>query len=308
MDPKLRVPTGKTQKLRIFRLTPYGAYVGLPDMDPDYAVLLPQKQVPEGARAGEDVTVFTYRDSEDRPVATTRSPYAEAGEFAFLKVKAAGRVGAFLDWGLEKDLFVPFKEQEEKLEPGRTVMVYVYLDKADRLCATTRIYDRLSPAPKGAFKKNDEICASVYRTQREFGVFAAVLPKETALEEGKSYRELYFGLVPKEMVFTKYRVGDTFTGRVIRVREDGKLDLSTRRRAFEQLDPDGDAILRKAMEYGGELPFSDSASPEIVKRELGMSRNAFKRALGHLYKEHLVEIRETSVKVLKEPGDPERKV
>jgi predicted RNA-binding protein (virulence factor B family) len=300
MDPKLRVPTGKTQTLRIFRLTPYGAYVGLPDMDPDYAVLLPKKQVPENAREGDDVTVFTYRDSEDRPVATVRRPFAEAGEFACLRVKAATKIGAFLEWGLEKDLFVPFKEQEEKLDAGREVMVYIYLDKADRLLATTRIYDHLSPAPKGAFRKNDEVAAAVYRTQRDFGVFAAVLPKGETVEQGRAYRELYFGLVPKEMVFTKYRVGDAFSGRVIRVREDGKLDLSTRKRAFEQLDADGEVILRKAMEYGGELPFSDSASPEIVKRELGMSRNAFKRALGHLYKEHRVEILEDSVRVLRD--------
>ena len=298
MDPKLRVPTGKTQTLRIFRLTPYGAYVGLPGMDPDYAILLPKKQVPDNAREGEDVTVFTYRDSEDRPVATTRKPLVEAGEFAYLRVKAATKIGAFLEWGLEKDLFVPFKEQEEKLEAGREVMVYVYLDKADRLLATTRIYDCLSPAPKGAFKKNDEAAAAVYRTQQDFGAFAAVLPKGETVETGRAYRELYFGLVPKEMVFTKYRVGDTFSGRVIRVREDGKLDLSTRKRAFEQLDADGEVILRKAEEYGGELPFSDNASPEIVKRELGMSRNAFKRALGHLYKERRVEILEDKVRVL----------
>ena len=303
MDPKLRVPTGRTQTLKIFRLTPYGAYVGLPDMDPDYAVLLPKKQVPEDAEAGSMITVFTYRDSEDRPVATTKKPLAEAGEFALLRVKAATKIGAFLDWGLEKDLFVPFKEQEEKLEAGREVMVYVYLDKADRLSATTRIYDHLNPAPKGAFRKNDEVSAVVYRTQRDFGVFAAVLSKEEALEQGRAYRELYYGLVPKEMVFTKYRVGDTFSGRVIRVREDGKLDLSTRKRAFEQLDADGEMILQKAMEYGGELPFSDSASPEIVKRELGMSRNAFKRALGHLYKEHRVEILERSVRVLDQPEE-----
>ena len=298
MDPKLRVPTGKTQTLRIFRLTPYGAYVGLPEMDPDYAILLPKKQVPEDAREGEDITVFTYRDSEDRPVATTRKPFAEVGEFGYLRVKAATKIGAFLDFGLEKDLFVPFKEQEEKLEPGREVLVYVYLDKADRLLATTRIYDHLSPAERSAFQKNDEITAAVYRTQRDFGVFAAVLPKGETLEAGKAYRKLYFGLVPKEMVFTKYRLGDVFTGRVIRVREDGKLDLSTRKRAFEQLDADGEAILRKAKEYGGELPFSDNASPEIVRRELGMSRNAFKRALGHLYKERKVEILEDRVRVI----------
>ena len=298
MDPKLRVPTGKTQTLRIFRLTPYGAYVGLPGMDPDYAILLPKKQVPDNAREGEDITVFTYRDSEDRPVATTRKPLVEAGEFAYLRVKAATKIGAFLEWGLEKDLFVPFKEQEEKLEAGREVMVYVYLDKADRLLATTRIYDHLSPAPKGAFKKNDEAAAAVYRTQQDFGAFAAVFPKGETVETGRAYQKLYFGLVPKEMVFTKYRVGDTFSGRVIRVREDGKLDLSTRKRAFEQLDADGEVILRKAEEYGGELPFSDNASPEIVKRELGMSRNAFKRALGHLYKERRVEILEDKVRVL----------
>lgn len=298
MEKKARIEIGKHETLRILRDSPYGVYLGLADTDPEQSVLLPKKQVPEGAKTGDALEVFVYRDSEDRPIATVNRPYCTVGQFAYLSVKGTSKVGAFLDWGLEKDLFVPFKEQEEKLLPGQNALVYVYTDKSGRLAATTRIYDRLSPAPKGLFSENQPFFGAVYRAQRDFGAFVAVTEKKDELRPGQAFDTLYFGLIPAQQVFRKYRVGDALSGRVVRVRSDGKLDLDARKRDFEQLSSDGEIILKKIREYGGTLPFSDNASPALIERELHMSKNGFKKALGHLYKNHQIEILTDSVRIV----------
>lgn len=199
-----------------------------------------------------------------------------------------------MDWGLEKDLFVPFKQQEEKLDSGDTAMVYIYLDKSKRLCGTTRIYDYLTAEGSG-YVKNDHFEGVVYRTEKNFGAFVAIAAKGESIEEQKAYEKLYFGLIPASQVFRRFKIGEKVEGRIVRVRQDGKLDVDLRLRDFEQLGDDGERILQKIKEYDGVLPFSDKASPEIIKKELQMSKNGFKKALGHLYKEHLVEIREDSV-------------
>ena len=290
-----RIEIGKTQQLTVLRMVEIGAYVGYRDMNPDFAILLPKKQVPENTKIGDELTLFTYRDSEDRPIATINKPAAEVGQFAYLTVKSATKIGAFLDWGLEKDLFVPFKEQEEALKAGDSVLVYIYLDKSNRLCGTTRIYDKLSISERNEYKENDRFSGVVYRLEKSFGAFVAIAGKGKEIETGKSYDKMIFGLIPKSWVFERYRIGSPVNGRVVRVREDGKLDIDPRRRSFEQLDPDGEVILKKIREFGGTLPFSDNASPEIIKRELKMSKNAFKKALGHLYKERKVVIHPDSV-------------
>ena len=293
-----RIEIGKTQELTILRMTEIGAYVGYADTDPDFAILLPKKQLPENAKNGDKITAFTYKDSEDRPIATVNRPYAEVGEFAYLQIKSAVKIGAFADWGLEKDLFVPFKEQEELLAPGDTVLLYVYLDKSGRLAATTRVYDHLTTEGSGEYRENDSFSGVVYRNEKTIGSFVAVAPRGEAITLNQSYKKMHFGLIPAPQVFQKYKIGTVVDGRIVRVRKDGKLDVDSRLRDFEQLDTDGERILKKIAEYGGELPFSDKASPEIIKRELQMSKNGFKKALGHLYKAHKVEIRENSVKLL----------
>ena len=282
-----KIYTGKTQTLTVLRNTEIGVYLG--ENASDDGILLPKKQVPEGAKIGDQIDVFVYRDSEDRLIATVRKPAAEVGGFGWFRVKGVTKVGAFLDWGLEKDLFLPYKEQETAFKAGDTVCVYLYLDKADRICATTKLYDHLIPALDGDFKAEDRFTGYVYRTQKEFGAFVAVT-------KNGAFDQLYFGLIPASQVFQNYRIGEKVTGRIVRVRPDGKLDLSVRARAFEQLDADGELILKKIDEYDGELPFSESASPEIIKRELQMSKNGFKKALGHLLKAGKIEILEKTVK------------
>ncbi len=295
---------GKTQELTVLRESEHGLYLGNKaakrreigaGAEEAESVLLPKGQVTDEMKIGAKVRVFVYRDSEDRPVATVRTPVAEVGQFAYVKVKSVTRIGSFLDWGLEKDLFLPYKETEEPLKSGDRVLVYLYLDKSDRISATTKLYSHLIGAEQTGYRKEDPFAGAVYRVNQEVGVFTAVCPKGELLTEGRAYTELYFGLVPPTQVFARYRVGDAVEGRIVRVREDGKLDLALRKRDFEQLEADGAAILRKMDEYGGTLPFSENASPELIKRELKMSKSAFKKALGHLYKGRKIRIGENEV-------------
>ena len=281
-----KIIIGKTQELTVLRSTEHGIYLG-PE-NAEESVLLPKNQVPENAAEGQKLRVFVYRDSEDRPVASLRSPLAEAGEFAYLRVKSVTRIGAFLDWGLEKDLFLPYREQETELRAGDHLAVYLYTDKSERMCASMRLYDHLSPSEKGQFRKDDSVRGFVYRIQPKVGCFIAVRGKEDTGETGM--KKLYFGLIPANQLYEHMRPGEAGTFRVTRVRQDGKLDLSARENVVNQLAEDGQTILKLAESYGGTLPFGEDASPEMIRRELHMSKAAFKRALGHLLKEGKAEI------------------
>lgn len=289
---------GQTQTLTVLRTSEHGVYLGEKGkQDSEFGgVLLPKNQVPEGLKIGDALTVFVYRDSEDRPVATLKESAAKVGEFAYLRVKTVSPFGAFLDWGLEKDLFLPYREMEEPVKSGQSLMVRIYLDKSGWIASSTKLYEHLTEAeqPK-TFRKEEPFEGVVYRINPEVGIFVAVCPKDRKPELGQGYDRLYFGLIPASTVFEKHRLGEAVRGRIVRVRADGKLDLSLRKRDFEELDSDGEKILKKMEAYGGTLPFSEGASPEIIKRELSMSKSAFKKALGRLYKEHKVLIGENEV-------------
>lgn len=299
----MTIEIGKIQTLTVLKATEIGVYLG--ENDPEKSVLLPKKQVPAGTKYGDRIEVFVYRDSEDRPIATVRRPAATVGEFAYLSVKSVTRVGAFLDWGLEKDLFLPYKEQEQNVRSGNKVMVYLYLDKSKRISCTMKLYDYLSPAEQGEYRKEDAMEGVVYRYTPDFGAFTAVLPKGKTLSAGASFDKLFFGLIPPSQVFRSFRPGDEIKGRVVRRRADGKLDLSERKRDHEQIDADAETVIRKIEEYGGVLPFSESAEPVLVRRELSMSKSGFKRALGHLYKNHRIRIEENEV-ILLPASDPKQ--
>ena len=279
-----KIIVGKQQTLVIKRFLDFGAFLGFEGTAE--VVLLPKKQVPENAKEGDALSVFVYRDSEDRMIATVREPLAMVGDIAYLTVKTVTKIGSFLDWGLEKDLFMPYKETEGNVRAGDRILVYVYTDKSDRLCATMKLYDHLRTVTHGEFVKDEAFHGYVYRMNPDVGAFVAV-------EREGLY---YYGLIPKPQVFKPYRAGDEVEGHVVRVRPDGKLDLSVRNKAYKQIEADAEVILKKIDEYDGELPFSESASPEIIKRELNMSKNGFKKALGHLYKEEKIVIGEKTVK------------
>ena len=264
---------GESQELTVLRIRSNGAYLG--EEENGESVLLPGAQIPDGCAEGSRIRVFLYKDSEDRLIATTREPMVTLGKTAKLKVKQISRIGAFLDWGLEKDLLLPFAEQRGRVKRDGSVLVALYEDRTGRLCATMNVYPYLSA--DSPYKKDDRFTGTVYEVQEEFGAFVAV-------------DDCYFGLIPKQELYQDYRVGQEVSGRVLRVRADGKLDLSPRRKAYKQMDDDAEVLRTLLRDYEGELPFTDKADAELIKRETGMSKNAFKRAVGRLLKSGEIEI------------------
>ncbi len=271
---------GEKQEMVIVKEVEFGVYLAVSREEADERVLLPKRQVPEGAKLGDTVLVFIYRDSRDRMIATVREPKLQLGQVAELTVAQLGRIGAFLDWGLEKDLLLPFKQQRGKVEQGDRVLVSLYIDKSDRLCATMNVYDNLRT--DSPYSREDKVTGRVYEMSENFGAFVAV-------------DNLYSALIPRKELYGEVELGKDVTARVIQVREDGKLTLSIRDKAYLQMDKDAELILSLMEEKGGFLPFTDKASPERIQQETGMSKNEFKRAVGRLLKERKIEIREYSI-------------
>jgi len=270
------VKLGEKQVLTIVKQVEFGVYLG----SESEKVLLPGKQVPKGVEPGDPVEVFLYKDSQDRLIATTRQPKITLGKLAVLRVAEVGKIGAFMDWGLEKDLLLPFKQQTAKVREGNSFLVSLYIDKSSRLCATMKVYDYLQT--DAAYQKDDKVSGIIYEKSDEFGVFVAV-------------DDRYSALIPQREVYGKLEVGDRIEGRVTEVKPDGKLTLSIREKAFIQMDADTQLILDKLNAYNGELPFTDKAAPDLIRKEFDLSKNAFKRAVGRLLKEGKIEIKEKSI-------------
>lgn len=275
------IELGRKQILQVVKKVEFGVYLGenvqAGEME---RVLLPAKQVPPGTETGDRLEVFIYRDSSDRLIATTRVPAMELHQTALLTIADVGKIGAFLEWGLEKDLLLPFREQTSRVQKGQQVLVALYIDKSSRLCATMKVYPYLKQ--KSPYVAGDEVEGRVYELSDNFGVFVAV-------------DDQYSGLIPKKEAQGTYRPGEVITCRVTTVREDGKLNLSPRKRAYQQIDEDAELVMKVLDEFAGVLPFDDRVSPEIIKREFGLSKAAFKRAVGHLLKEKKIEIRDKRI-------------
>jgi hypothetical protein len=246
-------------------------------------VLLPKNQVTEDMRVGSEIEVFLYKDSEDRMIATRLVPYIKIGEIKKLKVKEVNKIGAFLDWGLPKDLLLPFKEQIYDIKSGDEILVTVYIDLSDRLCATMDLYSRLSLLPP--YQKDDMVKGTVYQVHEQFGAYVAVDNK-------------YSALVPKKELHCELKPGDEIEARVLEVKEDGKLDLSLRQKAYVQMDADSALILDKLKQAGGSLPYQDKSSAEEIKEEFNLSKAAFKRAIGRLYKERVIVIEKDGIRLV----------
>lgn len=273
------IELGKIQTLVVQREKNFGVYLGEPG-DDSHSVLLPKKQVPEGTGTGDAVTVFIYKDSEDRLIATTAEPKLQVGQVALLPVKEIARIGAFLDMGLEKDLLLPFKEQNHKVSQGEQCLVALYIDKSQRLAATMNVYPYMRA--DSPYQKDDQITGTIYEINENLGAFVAV-------------DNCYYGMIPKKELYGSYRPGDVVEARVLKVREDGKLDLSPRKKAYMQMDTDAELILKAMEQSGGVLPFTDKASPEVIYKNFQMSKNAFKRAVGRLLKEGRVWITDQTI-------------
>lgn len=272
---------GKKQTLTVAKMVDFGVYLH-EGTGASEEVLLPKKEVPADTKPGDSLEVFLYKDSRDRLIATMRTPSVQLGGLALMTVKDTGKIGAFLDWGLEKDLLLPFREQTGKVYPGDECLVALYLDKSSRLCATMRVYPYLKK--NSPYQVNDQVHGRVYELSSNFGAFVAV-------------DDQYSALIPKrESGVQGIRVGDRVQARVSGVKEDGKLDLSIREKAYLQINEDAENVLGIIEEFDGVLPFDDKARPETIQREFGLSKNAFKRAVGRLLKEGRIAIADGKIR------------
>ncbi len=272
---------GEVQNLKIKRFTSVGAYLNV-DESNENDVLLPKAQIPDGAKVGDTVEVMVYNDSRDRIIATMKKAKVQVGEMAHLMVVSQTKIGSFLDWGLEKDLFLPFAETVGSIERGNEYLVGVYIDKSNRICATMKIKDMLST--DSPYKENDKVQGTIYSINRDIGAFVAVDDK-------------YDGLIPKKELLGAYQVGDSIEARVTNIKEDGKLDLSLRDRSYIQMDKDSNIILSKLKEESGFLPLNDNSPPEIIRKELNMSKSGFKRAIGRLYREGIILLEKNGIRL-----------
>lgn len=263
------IEIGKIQTLVIDHVSKIGPYLAEPG-DPGKTILLPGKEMPKNARAGDELEAFVYRDSSDRPIATLRRPKILLGEMKPLKVGSITKVGAFMDWGLEKDLLLPYHEQTAKVQIGREYLVFLYLDKSRRLCATMKVYNELKS--ESPYKEGDWVDGYVYQINPELGAFVAV-----------NYQ--YHGLIPKKELGDDIHCGNLVHARVSEIRKrDGKLTLSPNKKGYKEIPSDAKIILRRLEKEGGFLPFNDKTPPAVIMREFGISKAAFKRAVGHLLK------------------------
>ncbi|MDE6312464.1 MAG: S1 RNA-binding domain-containing protein [Lachnospiraceae bacterium] len=271
---------GKKQTLVVVKEVEFGVYLA-EKMDSEEKVLLPKKQMPKDIKVSDSLEVFLYKDSSDRMIATTREPKISLGNLAVLKVKELSKIGAFLDWGLEKDLLLPFKEQLCEVKAGKSYLVCLYVDKSSRLCATMKVYSHLKN--NSSYMKDDMVQGIVYEVTKDFGVYVAV-------------DNLYSARIPSKEVYDNLKVGDVIEARVSGVKADGKLDLSMRQKAYMQMDADAEFILAELTNQGGMFPFTDkTVEPEHIKTEFHMSKNAFKRAVGNLLKAGKIQITSTSI-------------
>lgn len=276
------IELGKKQKLAIIKEVDFGVYLG----DETEKVLLPKKQVPEGAKIGDELEVFIYRDSSDRMIATVNTPKLTLGEVALMKVSDATKIGAFLDWGLEKELLLPFREQTSRVAAGEDCLAALYIDKSGRLCATMKLYHYLRT--DSPYRKDDMVTGRIYEISGNFGVFVAVDDK-------------YSALISKKQMYGdgEFHIGEVISARVTEVKEDGKLDLAVRQKAYLQMDEDAERLMALIESANGALPLSDKADPETIRQVTGMSKNQFKRAAGRLYKERRIAIDENSIRKIK---------
>ncbi len=275
---------GKTQSLIIVKELDFGVYLGeQPNASMDDRVLLPKKQVPQGSRMGDTVEVFLYKYSRDRIIATTNRPLLSVGEVGKLKVSQVTQIGAFLDWGLEKDVLLPYKEQTAKVREGDEILVALYVDKSSRLAATMKVYHYLERGT--SYVKDDMVRGTVYEILEDMGAFVAVDDRFSAL-------------IPTRELYGEIRVGDVVTARVTSVKEDGKLDLSVREKAYLQIGKDAERLIEILESYDGVLPFTDKASPDVIRRETGMSKNEFKRAVGNLLKNGKIIIKPDVIRLV----------
>lgn len=286
------IKLGEMQELEVAKKVDIGVYLkSEANEKPEDRVLLPLKQVPENTQVGDKINVFLYRDSNDRIIATVRRPKIVMGEIAYLKVVEMSRIGAFLNWGLEKDLFLPFKEQVGDIRLNGEYMVGLYIDKSDRLCATMNLFKVLRT--DSPYKVNDLVKGTVFSLKRGLGAMVAV--------DGK-----YLGLIHEGEILKPLHPGQVVEVRVSNVKEDGKLDLSLKDSPRLQIDKDGEKILKELIKNKGSLPLNDDTSPEEINNLVGMSKSSFKKAAGRLMKKGIIIMTREGIKMLGQDGKDQK--
>ncbi len=274
---------GEYQKLKISEEKEFGFYLSDPQNSRD-KVLLPKRYITPDMKIGDSIEVFVYLDSEDRPVATTETPRLVMGGIGVCPVKEINRLGAFLDWGLSKDLFLPYKEMECRIRVQDELLVRLYRDKSGRLAASMK---KLFPLLRtdSPYKQGDEVTGRIYEFGHDFGTFVAV-------------DDCYSAMLPKHEDMRSHRIGDVIKARVTRIKPDGKLDITTRDSIDRQMDEDADVVMDIIASYGGRLPFTEKSDSGLIFQETGLSKGAFKRAVGRLYKKRLIEINEGVISIV----------
>lgn len=282
--PSLTTQVGRMNRLRVVKILGFGAYLDGKDQD---EILLPKRYVPETCEVDDFLDVFIYLDSEDRLVATTETPLAMAGELAYLRVAAVTKVGAFLDWGLPKDLLVPFGEQREGLAKGRAYIVYVYFDKtSQRLVASTKLHKYINP--KSIRYKPGNKVDLVVGNRFELG-YQVIIEKR------------FVGVIYHNEIFQPVREGQALTGYIKEIRPDGKIDVELQKSGTYGREALAEKILAQLKENNGFLPVTDQSPPEEIYERFNASKKAYKRAVGGLYKQRLVALEADGIRLLQQP-------
>lgn len=272
---------GEIQELVVTRKTDFGVYMAH-ESDLEDGILLPRKEVPDGVENGDSISVFVYKDSEDRFICTTVEPMITVGQIRLLKVVQVTKIGAFLSWGLLKDLFLPFKEQVGHVKEGQEVLVGLYVDKSERLCATMRLNKLLKvEAPQ---EVGDRVVGTIFSINPDYGVFIAV-------------DDLYQALLPQKEVVKTYQIGDKITAKVTSKTQDGKLTLTLKEDGFTQMEADEEKLYQCLVEAGGFLPLTDKSDKEVINREVDLSKRAFKRSVGRLMKAGKITLTDKGIQI-----------
>lgn len=276
------IELGRTNRLQALRMTSVGMFLGHSSGED---VLLPNKYVPETLAVDDFINVFVYTDSEDRIIATTLLPLLEREEFGVLKVVSVTTFGAFMDWGLEKDLLVPHREQAEPMEVGRSYPVYIYYDKTtDRLVGSTKINKFLEEGEMPDLEVGDEVALLVY--------------ERTDLGHNVVVNNRYRGLIYASETFRVLRPGDQVQGYVKHIRDDFRIDIRLQKAGYQKVEPNAQLILDKLEQSNGFLPLTDHSDPQLIYRMLEMSKKTFKQAIGALYRERRIVLEEKGIRLV----------
>ena len=277
------IKLGDYNELEILRDTSVGLFLG---DDEENDLLLPNKYVPENWQIGDKLKVFVYKDSEDRIIATTLRPKIIVGKCAALTCEMTSNLGAFMDMGLEKQLFVPFKEQGKKMVEGSSYVVTMYVDEeTDRLVGSSRLKRHLS---------NDEL------TVEEGDEVEVMIWNITDLGYNVVVNNKHIGLIYQNEIFKEVWPGDIYEGHVHKIREDNKLDIKLGKKGYAKVEPNAEKILMMMRLNGGVLHLTDKSDPDLIREELGMSKKTFKKAVGALYRQKLIELRDEELKIVED--------